>query len=56
MAPEAAVTSSARSRSVFGLIAELLSIHRPMALRHWTAEDVLEEVAHDIEATGQRLA
>ena len=55
MASEAAVTSSARSRSVFGLIAELLSIHRPMVLRHWTAEDVLEEIAHDIEATGQRL-
>ena len=56
MTPEATVTLSARPRSVFGLLAALLSIHRPMVLRHWTPEDVLTEVAHDIEAIRQRLA
>ena len=45
-----------RRRSVLGLLAELLSAHRPMELRHWTPEDVLSEVAHDIEATRQRPA
>ena len=40
-----------RRRSVLGLLAELLSIHRPTEPRHWTPDDVLEEVAHNIEAT-----
>ena len=56
MTPEAAATLSARRRSVFGLLAELLSIHRPMELRHWTPDDVLPEAAHDIEATRQQPA
>ena len=56
MTPEAAAPLPARRRSVLGLLAELLSIHRPMQLRHWTPDDVLSEVAHDIEATRQRPA
>ena len=56
MTPEATVAIPARPRSVFGLVAALLSIHRPTQLRHWTPEDVLTEVADDIEATRQQLA
>ena len=55
MAPQATVAVSARPRSVFGLLAALLSIHRPTQLRHWTPEDVLTEVANDIEAARQQL-
>ncbi len=37
-----------RRRSVFGLITELLSIHRPMELQTWTPEDVIAEVERDV--------
>ncbi|MCY4279878.1 MAG: hypothetical protein OXC59_04100 [Acidimicrobiaceae bacterium] len=57
MAPETPVTSStARRRNVFGLIAELLSIHRPLELQNWTPEDVVAEVERNIEAVRQRPA
>ncbi|MCY4176001.1 MAG: hypothetical protein OXD37_06665 [Acidimicrobiaceae bacterium] len=57
MAPETPVTSStARRRNVFGLIAELLSIHRPLELQNWTPEDVVAEIERNIEAVRQRPA
>ena len=56
MTPEATAPLPARRRSVLGLLAELLSIHRPMELRQWTPDEVSSEVAHEVEAIRQQPA
>ena len=49
-------TTRTPNRSLFELLAALLSIVRPVSLRRWTPEEILTEVTDDIKAINQLAA